>query len=86
MGHFDPITGKKWDTSPKTATPNIKKGVVQAEVKEDSKINNEDEETVLPSYVQLLKANRFINISDHWGANSEESGSFDGAAVSEFGI
>ena len=41
---------------------------------------------MLPSYAQLLKANGFINISVHGGANSEESRSFDGDAVSEFGI
>ena len=55
-------------------------------VGEDSNSNDEDEEKVLPSYGQLLKANGFINISVLGGANSEESGSFDGDAVSEFGI
>ena len=64
-GHFDPKTGKKWDNIQKTATPKFKKGVVQAVVEEDSESNNEGEEMVLPSYAQLLKANRFINISFH---------------------
>ena len=85
-GHFDPITGKKWDTTPKTATSKVKKGVVQAAVREDSKSGDEEKETVLPSYAHLLKANRFIKISVHGGANSEESRSFDGDAVSGFGI
>ena len=85
-GHFDPRTGKKWDTTPKTATPKVKKGVAQATVEEDSKSEEEDEETVLTSSAQILKANRFINISVHGGANSEEYRSFDGDAVSEFGI
>ena len=85
-GNFDPRTGKKWDTTHKTATPKVKKGVVQAAVEEDSESNNEDDKTVLPSYAQLLKANRFININVHGGANSEESVSFDRDEVSEFGI
>ena len=59
---------------------------MQAAIEDDSESNNKDEDTVLPSYGQLLKANGFINISVHGGANSEESGSFDGDAVSEFGI
>ena len=41
---------------------------------------------MIPSYTELLKANGFINISFHGDANREESGSFDGDAVSEFGI
>ena len=48
-GHFDTRTGKKWDNNQKTATPKVNKGVVQADVEEDSKINDGDEETVLPS-------------------------------------
>ena len=28
-GHFDPRTGNKWDNTHKTATPKVKKGVVQ---------------------------------------------------------
>ena len=86
LGHFDPRTGKKWDTTPKTATSKVKKGVVQAAVREDSKSDDEEKETVLPSYAQLLKANGFIKISLLGGANSEESRSFDGDAVSGFGI
>ena len=49
-GHFDPRTGKKWDTTPKTATPKVKKGVVQAMVKEDIESNDEYEETVIIYY------------------------------------
>ena len=60
--------------------------MAQAAVEEYREIDKKDEETVLPSYDQLLKANGFINISVHGGSNSEESGSFDGDAVSEFGI
>ena len=86
LGHFDPRTGDKWDTTPKTPAPKVNKGVVQAAIEDDSESNNKDEDTVLPSYGQLLKANGFINISVHGGANSEESGSVDGDAVSEFGI
>ena len=86
LGHFDPRTVKKWDNTHKTATPKVKKGVVQAAVKEKSNSNNKDEETVLPSYTQLLKASGFIDINFHGDANREESGSFDGDAVSEFGI
>ena len=41
---------------------------------------------MLPSYVQLLKANGFTNISVHEDANREESGGVDGNAVPEFGI
>ena len=41
---------------------------------------------MLPSYAHILKTNEFINISVHGGANREESGSFDGDEVSEFGI
>ena len=48
-GHFDPRTGKKWESTHKTATPKVKKGVVQAVVKEDSESNDKDEETVLTS-------------------------------------
>ena len=55
-------------------------------VGEDNNSNDEDEEKVLPSYDQLLKANGFINFSVHGSDNREESGSFDGDAVSEFGI
>ena len=65
LGHFDPRTGKKWDNNHKTTTPKVKKGVVQVAVKEDSESNNENEEKVLHSYAQLLKANGFINISVH---------------------
>ena len=68
LGHFDPRTVNKWDNTNKTATPKIKRGVVQAAVKEDSKSNDEGEEKVLPSYAQLLKANGFINISVHGDA------------------
>ena len=71
---------------PKTATPKFKKGLVQAEVEEDTKSNDEGEETVLPSNAQLLEANGFINISVHGDAKIKESGSFDRDAVSEFGI
>ena len=28
LGHLDPRTGKKWDTTLKTSTPKVKKGVV----------------------------------------------------------
>ena len=42
-GHFGPRTGKKWDTTPKTATPKVKKGVVKAAVEEYRESNNEDE-------------------------------------------
>ena len=41
---------------------------------------------VLPSYAQLLKPNKFINISFHGDAKRKESRSFDGDGVSEFGI
>ena len=85
-GHFDPRTGKKWDTTPKTTTPKVKKGVVQAAVEEDSNSDDKDKETVLPSYAQILKDNGFINIIFHGGAHSEESGRFDGDGVSEYGI
>ena len=85
-GNFDPRTGKKWDTTPNTATPKAKKGVVQAAIEENSESDDEDEETVLPYYAQLIKPNGFINISVHGGANSEEPGSFDGDVVSEFCI
>ena len=33
-GHFNIRTGKKWDNTHKTATPKVKKGVVQAAVEE----------------------------------------------------
>ena len=69
LGHFYPRTGKKWDNTHKTATPKVKKGVVQAAVEEDSKSNDEDKETVLTSYAQLLKTNGFINISVHGDVN-----------------
>ena len=85
-GHFDPRTGKKWDNTHNTATPKVKKGVVQAAVKDDSKSNNEYKDTVLSSYAQLLNSKGFINISFHGDSNREESGSFDGDTVSEFGI
>ena len=85
-GNFDPRTGKKQDNTHKTSTPKVKEGVVQAEVEEDSNRNEEGEDTVLPSYSQLLKANGFINISVHGDAKRKESGSFDGDAMSEFGI
>ena len=77
-GNFYLRTGKKWDNTHKTTTPKVKKGVVYAAFKEDSESNDEDEETVLHSYAQLLKANGFINISVHGDANREESRSFDG--------
>ena len=64
-GNFDPRTGKNWDNTPKTATPKVKKVVVKAAVEEDNESNTEDEEMVLPSYSQLLKANIFINNSVH---------------------
>ena len=86
LGYFDPRTGKKLDNTLKTATPMVKKGVVQSAFKEDSKSNNEEKETLLPSYAQLLKANGFINISVHEDSNREESRSFYVDAVSEFGI
>ena len=85
-GHFDPRTGNKWDDTHKTATPKVKKGVVQATVEEDRKSNDEGEEKVLPSYAQLLKANGFINISVHRDAKIKEYGSFDRNSVSGFGI
>ena len=50
LGYFDPRTVKKWDTTPKTATPKFKKGLFQAGVEKDSESNDEDKETVLPSY------------------------------------
>ena len=59
---------------------------MQYAVEEDSESNDKYGEAVLPSYNQLLKANGFINIIVHGGANREESRSFDGDAVSEFGI
>ena len=67
-------------------TLNVKKGVVQDTVKEDIKSDDEDKETLLPSYAHILKANRFINIIVQGSVNSEESRSFDGYAVSEFDI
>ena len=85
-GHFDPRTGNKWNTTHKTATPKVKKGVVQSAVKEDIERDDKDKKTVLPSYTQILKANGFIHVSAHGGANREESKSFDGDAVYEFGI
>ena len=57
LGYFDPRMGKKWDTTPKTATPKFNKGLVQVAVKEDRESDDEEEETVLPSYTQLLKSN-----------------------------
>ena len=68
-GNFDPRTGKKWDNTHKTATPKVKKGVVQAAVEEDSTSNEEDNATVLTSYTQLLKANGFITSSVHGDSN-----------------
>ena len=53
-GNFDPRTGNKWDTTPRTATPKVKKEMVQAAVEEDIKSNDEYEDMVLPSYAQLL--------------------------------
>ena len=85
-GNFDPRTGKKWDNTHKTATPKAKKGVVQAAVEEDSERNYKGEETVLPYYDQLLKANGFINISVHGDVKRKDSRNFDGDAVSEFDI
>ena len=41
---------------------------------------------VLPTYAQLLKANRFINISVHGDTKRKESWIFNGDAVSECGI
>ena len=86
LGNFDPRTGTKWYNNHKTATAKVKKGVVQAAAEEDRESYEVDKETGLPSYAQLIKANGFINISVHGDANREESGSFDGDAVSEFGI
>ena len=86
LGNFDPRTGTKWYNNHKTATAKVKKGVVQAAAEEDRESNEEDKETGLPSYAQLIKANGFINISVHGDANREEFGSIDGDAVSEFGI
>ena len=85
-GHFDPRTGKKWDNTHKTATPKVKREVLQALVEEDRKSNDKGEYTVLTSYAQLLKANGFINISVHGDAKIKESRNFEGDAVSEFGI
>ena len=62
----------------KNTTPKVKKEVVQDAVEEYSESNDKEEETVLSSYAQLLKANRFINISVHGGAKRKESGSFGG--------
>ena len=59
---------------------------MQAAAKEDIDSNNKEEETVMPSYSQILKSNGFINISVHGDDNTEESGSIDGDAVSKFGI
>ena len=50
LGHFYPRTGKKWYNTHKTATPKVKKGVVQAVVEEYSKSNDKEKETVMPSY------------------------------------
>ena len=86
LGNFDHRMGKKWDNTHKTTITKVKKGVVQAVVEEDRERNNEDKETVLTSYAQILKANGFINISFHRDANREEFGSFGGDVVSEFGI
>ena len=86
FGHFYLRTVKKWDNIHKNTTPKVKKEVVQDAVEEYSKSNDEDKETVLPSYAHLIKANGFVNISVHGDANREESGSFDRDAVSEFGI
>ena len=58
-------------TIKKPPPPKVNKGVVQADVEEDSKINDGDEETVLPSYAHLLKSNRFVNISIHADAKRE---------------
>ena len=85
-GNFDPRTGNKWDNTHKTATPKVKKGVVQAAVEEDSESNNKVNDTVLHSYAQLLKATVFINISVHGDTKIKESRNFDMDTVSEFGI
>ena len=85
-GHFDTRTVKKWYNTHNTATPKVKKGVMQTAVEEDIERNDEDGEAVLPSYAQILKANGFVIISVHGDANREESGSFDRDVVSEFGI
>ena len=69
LGNFDPRTGKKWENTHKTATPVVNKGGVQAAVEEYNESNDEDKETVLPSYIQILKSNRFINSSVHGDAN-----------------
>ena len=60
---------------PQNRNPQGQEGVVQAAVEEDSKGDDEDEETVLPLYYQKLKDNVFIHISVHGGANKEESAS-----------
>ena len=57
LGVFRSQNGKEWDTTPKTATPKFNKGLVQVAVKEDRESDDEEEETVLPSYTQLLKSN-----------------------------
>ena len=49
LGVFRSQNRKNWDNTHKTATPKVKKGVVQAAVEEDSKSNDEDKYKVLPS-------------------------------------
>ena len=51
-------------------------------VEDDSKSNENDKETVMHFYAQVLKDNRFINISVHGGDDIEESRSFYGDVVS----
>ena len=75
-GHFDPRTGKKWDNTHNNTTPKVKKGVVQAAIEEARESNDKDEETIIPSYAQILKTNGFINTSVHGDAKRKESGSF----------
>ena len=41
--------GKKWNNTHNTATPKVKKGMVQAAVVEDIESKDEGGETVLPS-------------------------------------
>ena len=85
-GNSDPRTVKKWDNTNKTATPKVKKGVLQSAFEKDSKSNNEGEEILLPYYAQLRKYNGCINISVHGDAKRKESRNFEGDTVSEFGI
>ena len=72
LGNFNPRTGKKWNNTHKTATPKVKKGVVQAAVAEDSKSDGEGKETVLLYYTQILKARRFIDGIETFLVRQEE--------------